>query len=82
MTTVLPQPSDRLIGYLDILGWSEIVRDEKRAGDVATAMLEVQAEKDTWARAGVPLVESIDHYTAARDAPRGSRRRRLSRLGR
>jgi hypothetical protein len=46
--TALPPPQDRLIGYLDILGWSEIVRDEKRAGDVAGAMLEVQAEKDTF----------------------------------
>src|SRR5579871_1617831 len=47
MLTVLPPPSDRLIVYLDILGWSEIVSEEKRAGDVASAMLEVQAEKDT-----------------------------------
>jgi hypothetical protein len=48
VTTSLPPPSDRLIGYLDILGWSEIVRDEQRANDVAMAMLEAQAEKETW----------------------------------
>lgn len=48
MTMALPPYSDRLLGYVDILGWSKIVRDETRAAEVPMAMLEVQAEKDTW----------------------------------
>lgn len=45
---VLPPASDRLLAYMDILGWSEIVRDESRAGQAATAMLDVQGEKSAW----------------------------------
>jgi hypothetical protein len=48
MTFALPPYSERLVGYLDILGWSEVVDDEKRASEVAMAMLEVQAERDIW----------------------------------
>lgn len=50
--TVLPPPSDRLLVYLDILGWSEIVRDETLAGAAASAMLDVQSEKHAWEMAG------------------------------
>jgi hypothetical protein len=57
VSMVLPPPSDRLLAYMDILGWSEIVRDETRAGDAASAMLEVQAEKDAW--------EKVDAFVRA-----------------
>jgi hypothetical protein len=79
MTMALPPYSDRLLGYVDILGWSKIVRDETRAAEVPMAMLEVQAEKDTWEIANA-LVRAdyavqMSEFSDSRTAPRPSRTR-------
>jgi hypothetical protein len=65
--TALRPPSDRLLAFIDILGWSDAVKDEEREA-VPAAMLEVEAQRREWEMANQifrldePLVE-MSHFS-------------------